>query len=292
MIPSILNFNFRDILCFLRFRLKYFVIFTKTTNIYPRTRALTMIKQIPNIITSLNLLCGTIAIFFAVSGDLITASFFIFFGIFFDFFDGLAARALRAQSDVGLELDSLADMVTSGVAPSIVMVQLLSLAYTGHYFEVSDAFTSSGWNTVFYGYLPLIGLLIAVASAYRLAKFNVDTRQTSSFIGLPTPANTLLILSLPLILQYQYTEGISDIILNPWLLIGLTVFSCVLMNIELPLFALKFKSWDFKSNAIRYIFLVLCTVLLVLLKFLAIPIIIFFYIVLSLFWKDEARVSG
>lgn len=250
-----------------------------------------MIKQIPNIITSLNLLCGTIAVFFAISGDLITASIFVFLGIFFDFFDGLAARLLNAQSDVGLELDSLADMVTSGVAPGIVMVQLLSQAYTGHYFEIADAFSTTGWNTVLFGYLPLIGLLITVASAYRLAKFNVDTRQTSSFIGLPTPANTLLILSLPLILHYQFSEGIADIILNPWLLIGLTLVSCVLMNMELPLFALKFKTWDFKSNAIRYVFLLLCIVLLVLLKFLAIPIIIFLYIILSLFWKDETRKS-
>ena len=99
-----------------------------------------MIKQIPNIITSLNLLCGTIAVFFAISGDLITAAFFVFFGIFFDFFDGLAARVLKAQSDVGLELDSLADMVTSGVVPGIVMVQLISQAYTGHYFDMSEAF--------------------------------------------------------------------------------------------------------------------------------------------------------
>jgi CDP-diacylglycerol--serine O-phosphatidyltransferase len=245
-----------------------------------------MIKQIPNIITSLNLLCGSVAILFAVSGDLITASFFVFFGIFFDFFDGLAARLLNAQSDVGLEFDSLADMVTSGLAPAIVMVQLLSEAFFGGPLTISDSFSSEGWNSGIMSYLPFIGLLIAVASAYRLAKFNLDTRQITSFIGLPTPANTLLILSLPLMLHFQYTEWLEGIIRNKWVLIGLTLLSCILLNAELPLFALKFKSWDFKTNAIRYVFLLLCIVLLVFLKFMAIPVIILTYVLLSVFWKD------
>ena len=246
-----------------------------------------MIKQIPNIITSLNLLCGCVAVLFAVSGDLISASFFIFFGIFFDFFDGLAARLLNAHSDVGLEFDSLADMVTSGVAPAIVMVQLLNEAFFGSSLNISESFSADGWNTGMTNYLPLIGLLIAVASGYRLAKFNVDTRQTSSFIGLPTPANTLLILSLPLILHFQSSDWVEGIILNKWFLIGLTLISSMLLNAELPLFGLKFKTWDFKRNAIRYVFLVVCAVLLVLLKFMAIPLIILIYILLSLFWKDK-----
>ena len=133
----------------------------------------------------------------------------------------------------------------------------------------------------------MIGLLIAVASGYRLAKFNVDTRQTTSFIGLPTPANALLILSLPLILHFQSSDWIEVIILNKWFLIGLTIVSSMLLNAELPLFGLKFKTWDFKSNAIRYVFLLVCAVLLVLLKFIAIPLIILIYILLSLLWKDK-----
>ncbi|MAO11069.1 MAG: phosphatidylserine synthase [Flavobacteriaceae bacterium] len=241
-----------------------------------------MIKQIPNIITSLNLLCGSVAVLFAVSGDLITASFFVFFGIFFDFFDGLAARVFNAQSDVGLELDSLADMVTSGLAPAVVMVQLLSEAMLGHTLIITDIFAEDSWNSGFTAYIPFIGLLIAVASAYRLAKFNVDTRQTSSFIGLPTPANALLILSLPLILHFQYFEAIEAVILNPWVLIGLTLLSCVLLNAEIPLFALKFKTWDIKSNIIRYVFILICLLAVVLLKFIAIPVIIGIYILLSL----------
>ena len=245
-----------------------------------------MIKQIPNIITSLNIMCGCVAVLFAVSGDLIIASVFAFLGIFFDFFDGLAARLLKAQSEIGLQLDSLADVITSGVVPGVVMFQLLNLSIFGHMQTLTEIFSLDGWNVSFNNYLPLLGLMIVIASAYRLAKFNVDTRQTSGFIGLPTPANTLLILSLPLILQFQFSNLAETIILNKWFLFGMTLLSCVLLNAEIPLFALKFKTWDFKSNAVRYVFLLLCVVLLVFLKFLAIPFIILIYILLSMFWKS------
>ena len=244
-----------------------------------------MIKQIPNIITSLNLLCGCVAIMFAVSGDLVSASFFAFAGIFLDFFDGLAARVLNAQSQVGLQLDSLADVVTSGVLPGIVMVQLLSEALTGTSLDIGTIFSDTANSTSIESYLPFIGLLIAVASGYRLAKFNVDTRQTTSFIGLPVPANTLLILSLPLILSFQAGQQITEVILTPWFLIIITLVSCVLLNAEIPLFGLKFKTWNFKDNAVRYVFLIASILLLVVLKFIAIPIIIFLYILVSLFWK-------
>ena len=244
-----------------------------------------MIKQIPNIITSLNLLCGCVAIMFAVSGDLVSASFFAFAGIFLDFFDGLAARALNAQSQVGLQLDSLADVVTSGVLPGVVMVQLLSEALTGTSLDISAIFSDTANNTSIESYLPFIGLLIAVASGYRLAKFNVDTRQTTSFIGLPVPANTLLILSLPLIISFQAGQQITEVILTPWFLIIITLVSCLLLNAEIPLFGLKFKTWNFKDNAVRYLFLIASILLLVVLKFIAIPIIIFLYILVSLFWK-------
>ncbi|WP_100801950.1 phosphatidylcholine/phosphatidylserine synthase [Ulvibacter sp. MAR_2010_11] len=247
-----------------------------------------MIKQIPNIITSLNLLCGCVAILFAVSGDLITTSIFVFSGIFFDFFDGLAARLLKAQSALGLQLDSLADMITSGVAPAVVMLQMLSLASTGTYIELySENTESMAWIAANFSLLPFTGLLIAVASGYRLAKFNIDTRQTNSFIGLPTPANAMLILSLPLILQYQNSELVESIVLNKWILIGLTVVSCILLNIEVSLFSLKFKTWDFKSNAIRYVFLLISVVCIVLLKFIAIPALLLLYILMSLFWKNK-----
>ncbi len=245
-----------------------------------------MKKQIPNIITSLNLICGCIAILFAVNGDLVAASYFVLTGLFFDFFDGLVARLLHVQSEVGVQLDSLADMVTFGVVPGIIMFQLLNKAITNEVletrFEVSEPMLWFGENMSF---TPFIGLIIVIASAYRLAKFNVDTRQTSSFIGLPTPANTLLIISLPLIYEFQYMEFMDTILFNKWFLIALTIFSSLILNAELPLFALKFKTWDFKNNKIRYVFLGLGMAAIIAFKFIAIPIIIVLYILLSLFRK-------
>ena len=246
-----------------------------------------MVKQIPNILTSLNLLCGCVAVLFAVSGDLVAAAVFVFFGIIFDFLDGLAARSLRAQSEVGLQFDSLADIITSGLAPGLVMVQLLSRSVTGDYFAITEVFSTPGWSTSISSLLPLTGLLIVVASGYRLAKFNVDTRQTDSFIGLPTPANALLILSFPLILELQPANWSDAIILNTWFLVGITLLSCILLNAEIRLFALKFKTPDIKTNAKRYIFLIICLISLVLLKFLAIPLIITVYILMSLMWRDR-----
>ncbi|MGY3795046.1 CDP-alcohol phosphatidyltransferase family protein [Aquimarina sp. 433] len=244
-------------------------------------------KQIPNIITLLNLLCGCIATIFAVQGDLELAALFVVLGIGFDFFDGLAARLLKVQSELGLQLDSLADMVTSGLVPGIVMFQLMAKVYNVSSdqvlrYQVYDEDFIEGYAE----FLPIIGLLITLASAYRLAKFNIDTRQTTSFIGLPTPANTLLIISLPLILSFNSAECIADVILNQWFLIGLTLVSCYLLNAEIPLFALKFKTWGFQENKIRYAFLVITILLLAFLQFTAIPVVILLYVLMSLILKE------
>ena len=133
--------------------------------------------------------------------------------------------------------------------------------------------------------MPYIGFVITLASAYRLANFNIDTRQTTGFIGLPTPANTLLILSLPLILQYEPTEWMISILQNVWVLIGITLLSAYLLNAEIALFALKFKDYSLKNNGIKYLFLAVSAVLLILLKISAIPIVILLYIALSLVTK-------
>lgn len=232
-------------------------------------------------ITSLNILSGSLAVMFAVAGDLVTAAWFVMLGIFFDFFDGFAARAFKAQSAVGLQLDSLADVITSGLAPAVVMTQLLNMSVIeGETFPRFNFW--NGWNFSFVQYVPFIGLMIVVAAAYRLAKFNVDERQSSGFIGLPTPANALLILSLPLILEFQNSEFAESIILNPWTLFAITILGCVIMNAEIPLFALKFKTWDFKSNKIRYIFLILSVLSIFILHFWAIPLIMLLYVALSL----------
>ncbi|NNE32692.1 MAG: phosphatidylserine synthase [Winogradskyella sp.] len=248
-----------------------------------------MKRHIPNVVTLLNLFSGCIALIFAVYGNFIAAAFFVFLGIFFDFFDGLLARKLNVQSPLGIQLDSLADLVTSGVVPGIIMFKLISLSI-----DVQDYSSySDNWNSIFHwqgfklSVLPLVGLLIPLGSAYRLARFNLDEDQQTYFKGLPVPANTLLILSLPLILEYQNSDIMNAIIINKWFLIILTVVSCYLLNSNIKLFALKFKDWSFKTNAIRYTFLILCVVTLIIFQFAAIPLIIALYIILSLIDKKN-----
>jgi len=243
-------------------------------------------KQLPNIITLLNLLCGSIAVLFAVNGELVTTAIFVFLGIFFDFFDGLVARKLNVQSELGLQLDSLADMVTSGLVPGIVMFQLFNLA-DSTWIEFSyNATVGLSSSLAQNSFLPFFGLLITLASAYRLAKFNISTNQSDSFIGLPTPANTLLILSFPLILEFQNNDIINAIILNKWFLISITVLSACLMNANIKLLALKFKNFSFKDNSARFILIILAIILLVIFQFAAIPLIILTYIIISILNKS------
>ncbi|SOC80871.1 CDP-diacylglycerol---serine O-phosphatidyltransferase [Salinimicrobium sediminis] len=243
---------------------------------------MSLIKHVPNTITLLNLLSGTIAAIFAVQGNLVMAAIFVAVGIFLDFFDGLAARLLNVKSELGLQLDSLADMVTSGLVPGIVMFQLFRMALPEDNLQATDWTAGQElleWNLPGFA---LFGLLVTLGSAYRLAKFNIDERQTDSFIGLPTPANALLILSLPLILIFQPQPFLIDLILNEWFLVGLTLFSCYMLNAEIPLFALKFKTWGFAENKLRYLFLIFCVILLVFLHFAAIPVIIISYVIVSM----------
>lgn len=246
-----------------------------------------MKRHIPNLITLLNVFCGCVASVFAVLNQLELAAFFVFLGIIFDFFDGFAARILDVKSELGLQLDSLADMITSGLVPGIVMFQLLAMSMSGGWnVDFSSEFSGSMvWSGIKMSLLPFIGFLITMASAYRLAKFNIDENQTASFIGLPTPANALLILSLPLILLYQNNDFLNSIILNQWFLIAITIVSAFLLNSKIELFALKFKNWSFQDNALRYIFIIVSLVLLITLKFLAVPVIIMFYILSSIISK-------
>ena len=222
---------------------------------------------VPNFITLLNLLSGGIAVIFAVKGDLSTAALFVFFGIFFDFFDGFLARKLNVSSEMGLQLDSLADLVTSGLVPALVLVNLIELSILP--WQDTNCF------------LPYLGLLVLLCSAYRLAKFNISTEQSQFFIGLPTPANALLIMSLPLILDYQNSDSYNALILNPFFLVVVTLLSSFLLNAPVKLIALKFKTWNFSENASKYILIIFSLVGLILFKFAGIPLIIIFYIILS-----------
>ncbi|MBD0833112.1 CDP-alcohol phosphatidyltransferase family protein [Aestuariibaculum sediminum] len=246
-----------------------------------------MKKNIPNALTLLNLFCGCIAVIYAVNDQFSHAALFVFLGVFFDFFDGFAARKLEVSSALGLQLDSLADMVTSGVVPGLVMYKMLDLSteepLLNRFFREWD----SGLKVSEFelSALPLIGLCITLASAYRLAKFNLDDEQKTYFKGLPTPANTLLIISFPLIIEYQDSEFIENIILNTGFLIGMTALSCYLLNSNIKLFALKLKDFSYEANVSLYRFLILCVILLIVLQFAAIPIIILLYILLSYFNK-------
>jgi CDP-diacylglycerol--serine O-phosphatidyltransferase len=243
-----------------------------------------MKKWIPNLITLLNLFSGCIAALFAFQNDLMMAGFFVGLGIFFDFFDGLAARLLKVSSELGTQLDSLADMVTSGLVPGIVMYQMFYNSIGVGFFDVHrDYLPWSSDHVLAHPYLPLFGFLITLASCYRLAKFNIDTRQTDSFIGLPTPANAILIISTGIILQTTTLGAVDQIIGNPFFLIALTLISCFLLNAELPLFALKFKKFNFKGNEIRYIFLIAAVAMIAALKIYAVPCIIILYILMSVF---------
>ena len=240
-----------------------------------------MKKYIPNALTLANLFCGCVAVIFAVNNNFVAAALFVFLGVFFDFFDGFFARKFNVQGELGLQLDSLADMVTSGLVPGIVMFKLLGLTDSSWGNSHDNKMIESIFQITDSDFLPLLGLSITLASAYRLAKFNIDTEQQSFFKGLPTPANALLIVSLPLIMKFQNNDFINAIILNKWFLIILTLVSCYILNANIKLFALKFKNYSFKDNAIRYVFILFCIVLLIVLQFAAIPVIILLYIIMS-----------
>ncbi|MFD0749980.1 CDP-alcohol phosphatidyltransferase family protein [Mucilaginibacter calamicampi] len=222
-------------------------------------------KHIPNFITCANLFSGCVGIVFAFQGELIYAAYALFLAAIFDFFDGFASRVLKSFSGIGKDLDSLADMVSFGVLPSVILYQLFLQAP-----QIDKVST----------YLNFSAFLIPVFSALRLAKFNTDTRQAEIFIGLPTPANAILIASFPLILQ-QY-PSLSKYILNPY---GLTVFiivMCALLVMEMPLMSLKFKNRDFNRNIYRYLLLLFSAILILFFKFVAVPVVIFIYITLSI----------
>ncbi|MFV5686379.1 CDP-alcohol phosphatidyltransferase family protein [Flavobacterium sp. GB2R13] len=225
-------------------------------------------KHIPNLITLLNLFCGCIALVFAFHRNFEMAFYFVCLGIFLDFFDGFFARLFKVSSPLGLQLDSLADMVTSGVVPGLVMYQMLIN-------------TSTTMSESYMQIFPYLGFIITLGSCYRLANFNIDTRQTDSFIGLPTPANALFVLSLPLVLKYSDSLFLLEILTNQWVLLVVTLLSAYMLNAEIPLFSLKIKKFSFKDNALQIIFLLLSLLLLVFFQYLGIPLLIIFYILLS-----------
>lgn len=223
-----------------------------------------VLKHLPNAMTCGNLLCGCIGLVMALRGHLEWASWLIGLAAVLDFGDGFVARMVHVSGPFGKELDSLADVVTFGVLPATIVFQLAWFQQLGN---------------LAYG-----AFLIAVLSALRLARFNIDTRQSESFIGLPVPANALLIASLPLMGRYQPQ---FDAFWQNDTALGMIVAFSLLLVSEVPLFALKFKSFRWAENRIKYSFLLASLLLLVLLQFAAIPLIILLYIVLSLFTNQS-----
>lgn len=217
-----------------------------------------LLRHLPNALTCGNLFCGCIGILFAVQYSPITAAYFVWAACVFDFFDGFAARALHYSSPIGKELDSLADMVSFGVLPAITMFSLIE----------SQTFNS------FFSYSAF---LLAIFSALRLAKFNIDERQKESFIGLPVPANALFITGL-VFLPSPFDQITSSVPI----LIAITVLFSLLLVSPLELFALKFKNYTWADNKIRFTFVFVSVLLLALFNAGAIPLIILLYVAFSL----------
>ena len=215
---------------------------------------------------------GLIALIFVFQNHFESAALFVFLGVFFDFFDGFFARIFKVQSAIGLQLDSLADMITSGVVPGAVVFFMLQMNVNENLL-----FADSRW----YNYMPYLGFVLTMAAGYRLAKFNVDTRQSESFIGVPTPAMSIFVMSLPLVLLQNESLWLAEIIKSNGFLLSTVVVFSYLMNCELPLFALKFKTFDWETNAVKYVFLGMSLLLLAFFGIISIPFIIIGYVLLS-----------
>lgn len=241
-----------------------------------------MKKHIPNFITTLNLFSGCIGIIMALQfSRLDYAAYFIAIAAFFDFLDGLAARLLHVKSEIGKELDSLADVVSFGVLPGIIVYQLM--------INSPNTPVTSSFVSVF----SLVALIIPVLSAVRLAKFNLDTRQTTSFIGLPVPANALFLGSLPLIkLQAGYSDSLSCLTVitdNYYALAFIAIGMSLLLVSGIPLISLKFKNLKFADNKAQFILVGFAVIAFASVTFTAIPLIILAYILLSLIFKPVSE---
>ncbi len=250
-------------------------------------------KQIPNIVTLLNLFFGCLAIIFILQPGESIVGFSeegttlnipekitwgcICIGIaaIVDFLDGFVARLFKASSEMGKQLDSLADAVSFGVAPGMIMYQLLRLSF---------AQGEEGLDVQMVWLLP--ALLIPCFAVYRLAKFNLDTRQTFGFIGVPTPAVGLLIASLPLVMLYDKLN-ITPLLLNKWMLYGIIATLCFLMVSEIPILSMKFKDYTAKNNMPKIILAALALICAIFLKWLAVPVVFIAYVILSLVFKNK-----
>lgn len=257
--------------------------------------------NIPNLLTASNMLCGIFSILLSLSGRIDLAPYPIFLGAIFDFLDGFVARLLKQQGELGKQLDSLADMITFGLAPGIMMMGLLLYTPSIGGF-IDQTFGLSGEkhiNILFFiwignlielkeiNLIPLFALIIPLFSMFRLAKFNIDTRQSDSFIGIPTPANTIFFCMFPLILVQDFAVGsfqfqIREFIMQVWVLVPIIIIMSILLVAEIPLFSFKLKHFKWKGNEIRFLFLITCSLIIPLTLYWSLGIIVILYLVLSL----------
>jgi CDP-diacylglycerol--serine O-phosphatidyltransferase len=255
-------------------------------------------KRIPNFFTLLNLFFGCVAIVFILQTDtgIVTinemgnaevvfpermafGALFIFFAAVVDFFDGFFARMLKASSEMGKQLDSLSDVVSFGVAPGMILYQLLRLGY---------AQNENGLNTSFILLLP--AFIFACAVAWRLAKFNISTNQSENFIGVPSPAAGLVVASFPLIIWYQY-YGLQHYFINVWILYGVIATLSFLMVCNRNFIAIKFKDYSFKNNSFKYILLIVSLACIIIMKWFAVPVIFILYLIFSAFSQASSPAS-
>lgn len=218
-------------------------------------------SHIPNTITLLNLFSGVMGIIWVLDGQLRYGAYFVLIAAGFDFLDGFIARLLKVQSEIGKELDSLADVVSFGVLPGIILFVM-----------VRDQ-SELAW-------LPYLTLIVPMLSGYRLAKFNLDTRQTDRFIGLPTPANALFISTLPYLAMEM--EFIGDFLASPWVIVGIAWVFAIMLISELPLIALKFKNFKFGDNKMRFVLIGIGLISFSWMQLAGIPLLILAYIALSI----------
>ncbi|MFK8038228.1 MAG: phosphatidylcholine/phosphatidylserine synthase [Crocinitomicaceae bacterium] len=248
-------------------------------------------RSVPNFFTILNLVGGLLAIQFSLTGHLDWAPYCIFAAIIFDFFDGFMAGILKVKSDKGKQMDSLADIITFGAAPGFIVFALFKFVKENYSVGYDDQYA---WMN----YLEYFAFIIPIFALFRLAKFNVDTKQSTSFIGVPTATMAIFFASFPILIDDAVFEPrklstsiLDNILLNPYALMVLTVLFSIMMVAKIPLFALKFKQFKWQGNEIQIIFLILCLLCIMVFKFWAVPIIVLLYILMSIVnnWRIKLK---
>ena len=236
-------------------------------------------KSIPNLFTAINFLCGCFATYLAFKNLFEAAFLMILIGTFFDLFDGFFARLLKVESNFGLQFDSMADLITSGFVPGVVMYNLFleigvrELNFTTHILQSEFTFSFAPF--------ALIGFLIPLAAGIRLARFNVDDDQQYDFKGLPAPANALFVVALPLIIEHPQFEALKPILKSFSTLFVITLMSSIIMNLRLPLFSFKIKSSNLSDYKYQIVLFVLSVPAFFLFNWVAVPLLIMIYLILN-----------